>query len=40
MPQADQNYSHEELLLQKTEITEEKITTHMGGQSQAAERNE
>lgn len=39
MPEADQSYSHEELSLQKIEITGEKITTHMGRQCQVAERN-
>lgn len=38
MPEADQSYFHEELL-QKIEITGEKITTHMGRQCQVAERN-
>lgn len=37
MPEADQSYSHEEPLLQKIEITGEKIMTHMGRQCQVAE---
>jgi len=39
MSEADQSYSHEELLLQKIEITREKMMTHMGRQCQVAERN-
>lgn len=39
MPEADQSYPREEPLLQKIEVTGEKIMTHMGGQCQLAERN-